>query len=627
MEKTVKRRSSHISPVVNWKMKAVASLVVAADTSLVPRRPIAHYTDTKTDLREAHKADGEVGLCRGAQLSADDAFRTVITALMHPRRGSVGKKHDKPPEDDDDPSPIFDEADYLTFPQQEPTFHSWPRVFARLSAAVLLAQIVKLLTILRYLAGLDQTTTFRISNIINVILALLLMLQMCHPQPPKGDSQSQQSPAAQADEQPVRTVSDDGLQLPPTSAAQPTATPCPTPTNAPPSPIADPSVIPVESTPAPPSPGADPGVAPIEPTSAPSSPIIEPSAPPIESTPAPPSPIIEPSAPPIESTPVPSTSPDEPRHPPPAPDGPPPASPTPTSAPSITPAPVSPTPTEVSPTPVNPTPTEVSPTPVSPTPTEVSPTPVSPTPTEVSPTPVSPTPTEVSPTPVSPTPTEVSPTPVSPTPTEVSPTPVSPTPTEPSSTPTPCDPDHRQSLDIQMTIDHSSSMEHFLSSVQQAARIFVSLTDPATDQLGVTAFDKRAETTQQLTYDRSAVLQAIDAITMGSGTNIAAGIEAAQAELMSRRRNPNAVPVLLLMTDGRAPAQPAIAAANAAKAAGIRIVVIAIGNKIEVGTLHAIASPNDLYFAKTPMDIAPMFAVIANSLKHGCDVIPAPTGT
>lgn len=170
-------------------------------------------------------------------------------------------------------------------------------------------------------------------------------------------------------------------------------------------------------------------------------------------------------------------------------------------------------------------------------------------------------------------------------------------------------------------------MENFLSSVQQAARIFAGLTNPATDQMGVTVFDKRAETTQQLTYDRSAVLKAIDDIHKVDGTNIASGIEAAHAELISSRRNPNAVPVMLLLTDGRAPSAPAITAANAAKADGIRIVVIAMGNNIEVGALHTIASPNDLYFAKSPMDIAPVFAAIADSLKHGCDVIPSSNGT
>jgi Mg-chelatase subunit ChlD len=192
----------------------------------------------------------------------------------------------------------------------------------------------------------------------------------------------------------------------------------------------------------------------------------------------------------------------------------------------------------------------------------------------------------------------------------------------PTIIPTPCAPDHRQSLDIQITLDHSGSMEHFLSSVKQAASLFASLTDPATDQLGVTVFDKQATTTQQLTYDRSAVLKAINDIERVDGTNIAAGIEAAHAELMSRRRNPEAVPVLLLMTDGRAPAQPAITAAIAAKADGIRIVVIAMGSNIEVGTLHAIASPNDMYQAKMPMDVAPVFVAIADSIKHGCDVVP-----
>lgn len=188
-------------------------------------------------------------------------------------------------------------------------------------------------------------------------------------------------------------------------------------------------------------------------------------------------------------------------------------------------------------------------------------------------------------------------------------------------TPTPCDPNQRKPLAIQLALDHSGSMERFLPSVKDAARTFIGLTDQGIDQLGVTVFDRNAQTTQQLTYDREAVLRAIDEISRVDGTDVAAGIKAAHEALMSPHRAPGTIPVILLMTDGRAPAEPAIAAANAAKADGIRIVVVAMGNKIETETLRQVASPESLFFAKDPADVEPAFVTIVEHVKYGCSAV------
>ena len=338
-----------------------------------------------------------------------------------------------------------------------------------------------------------------------------------------------------------------------------------------------------------PTPGGESGVTPKTAPSA--TPLIAPSATPLIAPSA--TPLIAPSATPLiapSATPLiaPST--------------------TPIIAPSTTPL-IAPSTTPVVPT-NTPTPTPTATwTPVPATPTATwTPVPATPTPTWT-PEPATPTPTWT-PEPATPTPTEEIPTI----------TPIGPPPTV---TPTPCIPGYRQSLAIQLTLDHSGSMEAFLPSVRAAARTFVGLTDPTTDQLGVTVFDRKANTTQQLTYDREAVLRAIDEVTRVDGTDVAAGIKAAHEELLSSRRGQGTLPVILLMTDGRAPSQPAIDAANAARADGIRVVVIAMGNKIEVDTLRQVASPNDLYFAKKPADVEPVFVAIVNSVKYGCDGAPS----
>lgn len=73
---------------------------------------------------------------------------------------------------------------------------------------------------------------------------------------------------------------------------------------------------------------------------------------------------------------------------------------------------------------------------------------------------------------------------------------------------------------------------------------------------------------QQLTQNGDLVKQAIDALSAGGSTNIAAGINTAQQELTSSRHNPAATPVIVLLSDGRPTIGDALAAAQSAKGAG-----------------------------------------------------------
>jgi collagen type VI alpha len=75
------------------------------------------------------------------------------------------------------------------------------------------------------------------------------------------------------------------------------------------------------------------------------------------------------------------------------------------------------------------------------------------------------------------------------------------------------------------------------------------------------------------------------------------------------------VPVLVLLTDGRAnpePAEVAVERAAAAKADGITVFTIGLGNELDFDALARIASrPEFFYHAPDAADLAAIYAAIA----------------
>ncbi len=146
---------------------------------------------------------------------------------------------------------------------------------------------------------------------------------------------------------------------------------------------------------------------------------------------------------------------------------------------------------------------------------------------------------------------------------------------------------------VVLTLDTSASMmaddiaPSRLAAAQQQARSFV--TDlPEGLQVGLVSFDSQARALVAPTADHAALEQAIDTLQIGAGTATAAGISTAlaQIEAQPKGEDDSMTPAaIVVMSDGsptladgeQSPVDAAVAAATAAKDAGVPVYTIAFG--------------------------------------------------
>ena len=190
-----------------------------------------------------------------------------------------------------------------------------------------------------------------------------------------------------------------------------------------------------------------------------------------------------------------------------------------------------------------------------------------------------------------------------------------------------CAPDIRRA-DIVLALDASTSMREpsngeptgqartKLAVALDAVRRFVDGLDLAAgDQVAVLQFNAEARMLTPLTDDRASVDIAISRVETQPTTCLPCAVEAAAEELRSERRRADNAPVLVLLTDGRSnprPVSEAVAAAAAAKTAGVTVFTIGLGDDLERDALRAMASrPKAFYEAPDAEDLAAIYAQIA----------------
>ncbi|MCK1995976.1 IPT/TIG domain-containing protein [Psychrobacillus psychrodurans] len=130
--------------------------------------------------------------------------------------------------------------------------------------------------------------------------------------------------------------------------------------------------------------------------------------------------------------------------------------------------------------------------------------------------------------------------------------------------------------DVVLIIDKSGSMQadNRLNAAKDAAKEFIDLMDLTKHELGIVDYSDRASSFP-LTTDKTAAKAYVDTIQLGGGTNTSDAIRAATTMLANKR--PTAQPTIVIMTDGAANSAPdALAAAKAAKDAGITFYSIAL---------------------------------------------------
>lgn len=176
-----------------------------------------------------------------------------------------------------------------------------------------------------------------------------------------------------------------------------------------------------------------------------------------------------------------------------------------------------------------------------------------------------------------------------------------------------CPPGAVRGADVILVIDTSGSMDLYgrMPGAKAAAARFLAGLDLRYHRMGVVTFAKSARVAQPLTTDR-AVLDAVVAglKTEGDGTNIHAGLRSAADHLRDAGR-PDALPVMILLSDGEPdypfapePVTAALAAAERARARRTYIVTVGLGKFIDSLLLEGIASsPQDFYYAPDVVDL------------------------
>jgi hypothetical protein len=160
------------------------------------------------------------------------------------------------------------------------------------------------------------------------------------------------------------------------------------------------------------------------------------------------------------------------------------------------------------------------------------------------------------------------------------------------------------SIDTMLVIDRGANIQsQAFSATKAALESFLNSLQLPPDQAGVVTFTSTAVLDQTLTTNESQVTTVLGSILpAGPSSYIGSGITTAQRELLGPRHNPSASPVMIVISDGAdlgAPSSGAtLAAATAAKAAGIEIISVQYGT-VPSTLMQAIASSSANFYQVT----------------------------
>ena len=158
------------------------------------------------------------------------------------------------------------------------------------------------------------------------------------------------------------------------------------------------------------------------------------------------------------------------------------------------------------------------------------------------------------------------------------------------------------SMDVTVVVDQGAavSSQAFLDG-KSALKSFIDAMHLAPDQAGLISFTTTATVNQTLNTSGTLVKSKFDAIVASPGNSyVGSGIAAAQTELTGSRHNPSATQIMIVLSDGADKGAPnstaTVAAANAAKAAGIRVISLQYGSGTAGTLMQSIASSTGDYY-------------------------------
>lgn len=173
----------------------------------------------------------------------------------------------------------------------------------------------------------------------------------------------------------------------------------------------------------------------------------------------------------------------------------------------------------------------------------------------------------------------------------------------------------RQPLDVVLVIDISGSMEGApLASAKSSALAFINQLDPAVDRVGVVAFESTARLVSPLGTDFSTANGGIAGLASTGGTAIDTGLNLGYTTLQASDRTSEALPVIILLSDGASDAAAANAAADQIKAANIQLNTIGVGASDQSLLSQLASSPQDYAYSGSFANLRNIFVNSALSL-------------
>ncbi len=156
------------------------------------------------------------------------------------------------------------------------------------------------------------------------------------------------------------------------------------------------------------------------------------------------------------------------------------------------------------------------------------------------------------------------------------------------------------------------------NAARDNAKLFVNLT-VAEDKVGFVKFGSYAELPQTLTFNKTAVMNAIDDMGVQGGTAIHDGIDMGCDELTNHGRpKANTTWIMVLLTDGQNDDGPTPVndSATACKNKGVTIFTIGLSAFVNQEMLRDVASdPSNYYYAPTSSDLKFIYREIATEIQ------------
>ncbi len=188
-----------------------------------------------------------------------------------------------------------------------------------------------------------------------------------------------------------------------------------------------------------------------------------------------------------------------------------------------------------------------------------------------------------------------------------------------------CPPDAVSGAEVALVIDRSLSMiaEGKMDAAKAAARRFLDGLDMRYHRATLVTFSTDARVDHSLTSDRAALLATLDSLKAeGSGTDIHAAIQTAMLHIGDEARR-DALPVVIVLTDGKPnlPVVPeadtaALAAAERARSRRAYVITIGLGRFVDSLLLEALASSReDFYYAPAVVDLDKIYETILRIVR------------